>query len=89
MNELSSGDVISLAVGIISLVLAIVFIQEKSLRLITAVIVLVVIISAFFVILLKEINDNSEEIKKINERVNIYDRLHKLEAVFATRGDKK
>lgn len=89
MNELSSGDITSLTVGIVSLILAIIFIQDKSLRLIIAVAVLVVIISIFFVVLLKEIGDNTEEIKKINEKIAIYERLHKLEAILTIKGDKK
>ena len=69
MNGLSGGDTFSLVVGIASLILTIIFIQDKSLRLVIAVIILVLIISIFFVILLKEINENSEEIKKISEKI--------------------
>lgn len=89
VSELSGGDIVSLLIGVVSLILAVIFIQDKTMKLVIAIIVLLLILTALFIILLREIKNNSDEIKKMNERINIYERINKLEAMMALKGDKK
>lgn len=89
IDGLGKWNSISVIVSIISLVLTILFIQDKAIRISVAAAVFLVVISLLFALLSKEIRMHSEEIQKINEKISIYHRLNKLEAVLAVKGDKK
>ena len=87
-GELSSKDIISLIIGIISIILTIYFINDSAIQISLILAVVFVIILTYLFIIFKEVKTNSLEIKKINEKINIYNRLNKLEVQLKIKGDK-
>ncbi len=66
---LNRWNSISVIVSIASLLLTILFIQDKAIRISIAAAVFLVVISLLFTIFSKEISVHSREIRKINEKI--------------------
>lgn len=89
MEDSNRWNIISVIVSIVSLILTILFIQDKAIRISIAAGILLVVISLLFTLLSKEINIHSQEIQKIQEKMDIYQRLNRVEAALAIKGDRK
>lgn len=90
MSEQFTGrDIISLTVSVLSLLLTIYFIKENTVKLVMITIIVLVIAFSYSLTLFKEVKENSLQIKKINEQMDIYNRLNKIEATLSVRGEKK
>ena len=69
------------------LILTVIFIEDIATKIGVFIMVVIVIISVYAAFMFKEVHTNSSEIKKINEKIDIYERLNKLEAKIF-KGDK-
>ena len=91
-NNTDIVGIISLIIGVVSLGLAVYQTPNQSLQ-IGYLITLVLSGVVFFlysgqsklILLLKENQKTREEISKINERMNLYDRLGKIEAIMQVK----
>ncbi|HIG92585.1 MAG: hypothetical protein QT02_C0010G0020 [archaeon GW2011_AR9] len=88
-EDFSPRDIVSLAIGIISLILSIYFIKDNVTKLIVVTGIILILISSYFVLIFKDLNTNEMEIKKIKEKMDIYERLNRLEAMMTYKGDRK
>lgn len=88
-EELSGRDIISLTIGSASLILAILFIKDDVTKISVSVGIMFVLISSYFVHIYNKTKSNAVGIKKINEKMDVYQRLNKIEAILNIKCDKK
>ncbi len=88
-NQYNTQDTVSLIIGTVSLVLTVLLIKDNAIRIAISIVIFLVIVSVYLTLMFKEIQSNTLKIKKLNEKLNIYERLSKLEAKLDIKGDKK
>ena len=88
-NQYNTQDTVSLIIGTVSLVLNVLLIKDNAIRIAISIVIFLVIVSVYLTLMFKEIQSNTLKIKKLNEKLNIYERLSKLEAKLDIKGDKK
>lgn len=88
-SQYDTRDTLSLIIGTVSLFLTVLFIDDNAIRIAISIVIFLVIVSVYLTLMFKDIQSNSLKINKLNEKLNIYERLSKLEAKLNIKGDKK